>query len=126
MAPVREDGALWFATSLDTLKVRELTHDARVNVTFQKRDWFASLTGVARIVRDERIIEEVWTESWKNWVGSRGDDTRLACIKIEPETAEIWEAAGERGQRYFFDAERGYVAEAPLGPSPEAYDKTRY
>jgi general stress protein 26 len=74
----RSPGAdLWFVTSEDTPKVRELEADPHVNLSYYKdrtREW-VSISGMAALVRDRSKIKELWQPDWEMWF-AKGDDPR--------------------------------------------------
>ena len=51
--------------------------DPRVNVVMQDGRRFVSLSGVASVVDDRALIEELWSESWKVWFPKGKDDPSL-------------------------------------------------
>jgi general stress protein 26 len=98
------EGDLLFASSIESGTINELVHDARVGVVFQGKGAFASVSGIARIVRDPATIEAVWTEAWRNWFPGGKDDPSIVLIRVEPEVGEYWAAGKTSGQRVIFEA----------------------
>lgn len=63
IAEIKEDGRIYFATSLDSTKIAEIERDANVVVTFQYGSQFASLAGSASIMRDQELTERLCSET---------------------------------------------------------------
>lgn len=123
--PVDADGHLYFATAVDSPKVQELEHDARVAVVLQGKARFVSVSGHARVVNDRALIERLWSEAWKVWFPAGKDDPRLCLLAVEPEEAEYWDQAGARGLRYLFRAARAYVTHETPQSDTEQNAKVR-
>ena len=104
VAEIKEDGEIYFATSLDSPKITEIEHNPEVLVTFQNGLQFASLAGHARIVRDEALIETLWSEAWRVWFPEGMTDPNLCVIKVESEVGEYWNNAGLSGLKYVFES----------------------
>lgn len=89
----RSAGAdLWFVTHDDTGKLRDIEHDAHVNLAFYKdrtREWI-SVSGLAQVSRNRDKIRELYAEDWKIWFTSEGDgrhgtpdDPRMVLIGVD-------------------------------------------
>lgn len=88
----RAGGAdLWFATTKDSPKIREIKGDSHVNLAYSNnrtREWI-SVSGTARVVRDRDKIRELYRPDWKAWFGDEGgsndgtaDDPRIVLIGV--------------------------------------------
>ena len=112
---------LYFATSMDSPKVKEIEADPHVNVCMQDADQFVSLSGTARIATDRELIDKMWSEAWKVWFPQGKDDPALCLVVVDVLDAEYWDQSGAKGLRYLFDAAKAYVTGTPLqSPSDEA------
>jgi general stress protein 26 len=69
-----DEKQLYFSTSIDSPKARELEADPRVNVCMQNKRQFVSVTGVARLVNDRALIDKLWSEAWRIWFPEGKDD----------------------------------------------------
>jgi general stress protein 26 len=101
--------ALYFSTSIDSPKVRELEADPRVNVCMQDKRRFVSVTGVARLVKDRALIDRLWSEAWRVWFPGGKDDPSLRILIVEPSEAAYWDASGLEGVIYLFEMAKAYV-----------------
>ena len=87
----------WFATLADMPKVREITAEPRVNLSYYKdrtREW-VSVSGDAEISRDRQKIRELWAPDWKLWFSDEGgrkdgsaEDPRIVLIGVRAVSAE--------------------------------------
>jgi general stress protein 26 len=87
-----EGSDLWFVTDIESHKLDELEHDPHVNLAYYRdgsREW-VSVSGIAMVTRDRRIIHELYRPDWKAWFGDEGgerdggpDDPRLALILVD-------------------------------------------
>jgi general stress protein 26 len=83
---------LWFVTDIESHKLDELEFDPHVNLAYYKdrtREW-VSVSGLASISQDRRLIRELYQKDWKAWFGDEGgerdggpEDPRLALVVVE-------------------------------------------
>ena len=87
-------GTLWFFTRASSHKVGEVEHDARVCVTYaepSKQD-YVSLSGRAKLVRDQATIKAHWSEGLRTWFPKGQDDPDIAILEVRVDMAEYWDA----------------------------------
>jgi general stress protein 26 len=86
------DGALWFITFAHSSKVKEISEDDRVLVSYADPDKYeyVSLSGTALLVRDPEKLKELWSEAFRVWVPSARDDPELALLAVSVEEAKYW------------------------------------
>lgn len=96
MQDVEFDGDLWFATGLDSDKVRDIQADPRVNVSVQNDadNSYVSLSGTASIVRDRARIDQLWSPAMKIFFPEGKDDPNLCLIRVDAEGGEYWDGPG--------------------------------
>ncbi len=87
------DGDLWFFTAANSPKVAEVFHDREVNVSYARPDKqrYVSVSGVAQLVRDRALIEQLWSPVYKAWFPDGLDDPNLALLRVRVDKAEFWE-----------------------------------
>jgi len=90
---VDEAGNLWFLSSDDSVKNRELATDAEVELFFQggRQDCFLHLSGIATVLRDRARIEQLWSPLLNTWFTAGKDDPRLTVIKVAPTAGYYWD-----------------------------------
>jgi general stress protein 26 len=89
----RASGAdLWFVTSAGTDKLRDLSQDPHVNLSYYKdssREWI-SVSGIASVSRDRRTIQELYEPDWKMWFTPQArEDDPLAGTVDDPQITLI-------------------------------------
>lgn len=84
------DMDIWFATRLDSSKVRDLEADPRVSLAYYDTPGkgYVSVSGRVRLNRDRKRIEALWEPSWKLWFPEGKDDPEITLLVVEPEQAE--------------------------------------
>ncbi len=110
-----DSGDLWFATSIDSPKIAEITADPKVLVTMQDDRRFVCLTGRAEVVRDRRKIDELWSPALDVWFPEGKDDPSLALIRVDANEATFWDNSGLKGLKYLFQAAAALIG----GTRPE-------
>ena len=109
VAEINEAGELYFATAAGSAKVSEIKKDAEVTLIFQGRLTFVSLSGTAEVVKDQALIDKLWSEAWRVWFPKGKTDPTLRLLKVVPEEAEYWDSSGLEGISYAFEAAKAYI-----------------
>ena len=109
IAEIREDGDIFFATSMDSPKITEIAVNPEVVVTFQSNRQFAAVYGTASLVRDRNLIDHLWSEPWKVWFPEGKADPTLCLIRVDGREGEYWDNAGMQGIKYAFQAAKAYM-----------------
>lgn len=100
---------LYFATSIESAKVKEVNADPNVNITMQEKRRFVSVTGTAQVVRDRALVDRLWSESWKVWFPQGKDDPSLCLVVVDPTEATYWDGAGVQGLKFLFQSAKAYL-----------------
>ncbi|WNB87091.1 nitroreductase/quinone reductase family protein [Cellulomonas sp. ATA003] len=96
---VEFDGDLWFFSEADARKLTHVAADPQVNVTVGSGASWVSLTGTARVVRDDAKKRELWNAGVEAWFGdAEPESPGVALLHVEATSAEYWDspAAGSR------------------------------
>jgi general stress protein 26 len=109
IAEIREDGDIFFATSLDSPKITEIAINPEVVVAFQSSRQFAAVYGRAEVVKDRNLIDHLWSEAWKVWFPEGKADPTLCLIRVDGREGEYWDNAGVQGIKYAFEAAKAYM-----------------
>jgi general stress protein 26 len=115
-----DEEALWFITGLDSEKARESEADEHVNVSIAKGDdrW-VSISGTARVVRDQARLEEFWSPFAEAWFPNGPSDPNVGLMRVQPRTAEYWESNSPKPVRMLQMARAALTKQPPsdLGTS---------
>jgi general stress protein 26 len=109
IAEIRADGDIFFATSMDSPKITEISINPEVVVTFQSNRQFAAVYGRAEVVKDRNLIDHLWSEAWKVWFPEGKADPTLCLIRVDGREGEYWDNAGVQGIKYAFEAAKAYM-----------------
>lgn len=110
------NGELWFFTRDDSGKVKEITHDATVNLAYAEPDdqRYVSVSGRAHVVDDKAKEKELWNPALKAWFDGL-DDPKLTLIRVDAEDAEYWEGSGNKVVQLFKMAKAAVTGERSDG-----------
>jgi general stress protein 26 len=92
------DGDLWFFTAAGSTKAGEIERDRRVNLSYADPDdqRYVSVSGTARLVRDQAKARELWNPLLKAWFPKGVDDPELALLRVQVEKAEYWDSPSSK------------------------------
>lgn len=90
---VDDRGHLWFFAASDSHTVAEITERGDVRLFFQGSEHagFLTLTGTARVTRDEAKIAELWEPVLKTWFTGGLDDPRIRVVEVAPQGGYYWD-----------------------------------
>jgi general stress protein 26 len=123
VAQVDDDGTIYLGTSFKTAKIGEIQADARVDLVFQGKVQFATVSGTTAIRRDRALVNELWKESWKLWFPEGKDDPDITILVITPDRGEYWDQSGISGISFLFRAAKAYVTGKEMDYDPESHGK---
>jgi general stress protein 26 len=85
-------GPIWFFTSTDNGIVQALPRGNRAIATFASKghDLFATVHGSLAVDNDRAAIDRLWNDHIAAWFEGGKDDPKLALLRLDAETAEIW------------------------------------
>ena len=88
------EGRLWFFTQAHSPKaVRAEAADHQVSLSYAdpRDEDFASISGTARVVRDESKMRTLWSSRLDRWFPRGLDDPDLALLEVRIDKAEYWD-----------------------------------
>ncbi|KQW29043.1 pyridoxamine 5'-phosphate oxidase [Rhizobium sp. Root274] len=92
------DGDSFFFSYTDTAKVRELTADPTVSLTFTaapsllgKPGIFVAVQGRASLIADKAVFEAHWTSDLDRWFPEGIDTPGIILIKVHADRIEYWD-----------------------------------
>jgi len=91
IAEFTDDGRIRFITRDDSGKLDELDENDNVNVAAQHEGSYLSISGRARLTKDEALIDECWQKRQERWFSEGKEDPHVILIEVVPTYAEYWE-----------------------------------
>jgi general stress protein 26 len=90
---VEDDGTIWFFSSKQSNKNREIGNNSKVQLLFgdPSKSEYLSIEGTAEIILDKGKIDELWTPIIKTWFQEGKDDPNLSLLKITPKDGYYWD-----------------------------------
>lgn len=85
-----EDGDVLFLVRDDSAVVRDVEANPQVNAAYSSRKAWVSLSGTASVVRDRRVVEDLWTKASGAFLDGGPEDPHNVVLKIDGDTAEYW------------------------------------
>lgn len=87
-------GSLWFFSHADSHKTEEVNALSDVNVSFMDidADEYVSVSGEARLVKDQAIINDLWNPMVAAWFPEGKDSGSVLLLEVEVRAAEVWDA----------------------------------
>lgn len=85
-------GPIWFFTSKDNRLVQLLGANSRAIATFADKghDLFATVQGDLNLETDRAVVDRLWNPHIAAWYEDGKHDPKLALLRLDPESAEIW------------------------------------
>jgi len=94
------DQAVYFLTHASSAKVRQISNQPRVALTFTApQSRYLSVTGRAAVIDDAGLIARLWNPTYRAWFPDGADDAEATAIQITIEQANYWEAPTSRVAR---------------------------
>jgi general stress protein 26 len=91
---VDAEGRLWFFTqahSPKSVRVEAADHQVSLSYADPRDEDFASISGTARVVRDEDKMRRLWRSDLGRWFPRGLDDPDLALLEVRIDKAEYWD-----------------------------------
>jgi general stress protein 26 len=81
---------VWFATTASSKKCKDLEHEPQCALTFAGEGETAtiSISGTGEVIRDRRLMRELWDASWARWFPAGPEAPDAALIRVIPEHVE--------------------------------------
>ncbi len=85
-------GPIWFFCSNDNQLIRLLDTGQRAIAHFTSKghDIFATVHGQLTLDIDRAVIDRLWNPYVAAWYEGGKDDPKLALLRLDPESAQIW------------------------------------
>lgn len=112
IANIDDDATIWFFTSKDSAKVKELQADERTLISFQGVTRFASLYGICEVNNSQEMVDALWKDRYRVWYADSADP-EIVLLRFTPYEAEFWDSSGVKGLTYVLRAAKAYVTGRP-------------
>jgi len=92
--PEEFNGELYMFTYCGSHKCGEIGKEQRVNLSFAdpSSNKYASLSGVAELIRDKSLMEQKWVPSLNAWFPKGLDEPDMGLLKVRVTSGEFWSA----------------------------------
>lgn len=109
------NGTIWFFTDLTSEKVFEANSDKEVCVTFSdhSNSTYVSLSGNARAVKKQPLIDEFWNPFIAAWFPEGKDAANVGLIEIKIHAGEHWDSDSSKLLQLFEIAKANITNEKP-------------
>ena len=89
---VEFDGDVWFFSSADSRKIKDIQSDPQVHLAYADTEnfVFVSMTGDASIVRDDEKKKELWQKDLERWFEDGPESDEVVLIKVTPWKVVYW------------------------------------
>ena len=88
---VKYDGNSYFFTWEDSQKVKDITRDSSISLSFATKDYlFIHVAGKARIIRARAIMKEHWADSLREWFKDGLDTQGMVLIAVKAVNIKYW------------------------------------
>jgi general stress protein 26 len=86
--------SLWFLVKETKPLIADSIGNRAVNVSFAnpEKKTFASVTGSAQLVEDDKLVQKLWRPEMKDWFPAGLHEADLALLRIDIHHAEAWDA----------------------------------
>jgi len=118
----RFNGSLCFFTRQSSAKMDEIEANHQVNLAYAdpNRQNYVSVSGFARLTRDEARMKELWREPMRTWFPDGLDDPDLCLMEVEVEEAEYWDSPSSAMVHLY-----GYAKAVLTGRPPQPGDNEK-
>jgi general stress protein 26 len=86
---------IWFATTPDSAKCRDLEHDPHCALVFfdSASGTTVSVSGQGEVIRDRKLTASLWDRSWERWVPAGVEPREVVLLRIIPALVERTDGA---------------------------------
>ena len=89
--------SLWFLVKESKPVIAESMGNRIVNVTFAspERKRYASVTGLAQLVEDEKMVQKLWRPEMKSWFPDGLQEPDLVILRVDIRQVEGWDGGNK-------------------------------
>jgi general stress protein 26 len=113
--PDRDADLIFFVTDVHSAKEDEIEAAPNVGLVIldPKDKAYLSITGRARVMRDAAKMKAVWRKTDELWWPGGPTDPNVCLMRIEPQTAELWDGPASAAVAAFEFAKARLTGEKP-------------
>lgn len=93
---VTDDLEAWFFLSGSSDQARDIVARPWVNLSFEGPGDWLSVAGLATLVDDRRLVEEMWSPLVEEWFPDGPSDPDAVLLRVDAASAEYWKSPGGR------------------------------
>ncbi|QDK38109.1 pyridoxamine 5'-phosphate oxidase family protein [Bdellovibrio sp. NC01] len=87
------DGDLWFIIAKDSHKVKDISGDDHVNLSYSNaHGTYVSVTGTAELVDDKEKVHQLWSKFYQAYFPQGELDPNIQLLRINVDKAEYWDS----------------------------------
>ena len=111
---------LWFLVKGSMPLIAELGADRVVNVAFAcpEKKVYASVTGLAKLVEDQKMVQKLWRPEMKSWFVAGLNEPDLALLRVDIHHSEAWDAESKDWQAH---GAGNQTSALPVAPSQGSF-----
>lgn len=109
------DGTLWFFTKTDSDKVSEIQDEHDVGLTFcnHKDDVHVSLSGRAKLVRNQELIDLFWNPFIAAWFPDGKESPSVALLEVKIHKGAHWDSDDSKARQLYEIAKSNVTGDQP-------------
>jgi general stress protein 26 len=88
---INDEDEIYLVANIASKKVSEILQDSRVTISAQSGKGVAMIDGEAAISGNPKLVDELWTDSWKVWFPKGKTDPDIAILVVRPLEGTYWE-----------------------------------
>lgn len=113
--PDRANSKIWFLTDARSAKDHEIAqaHDVCLVFIDARDKAYLSITARAEILCDRARAAAIWKATDKVWWPGGPDDANLRVLRVDPQTAELWDGPASAALAAFEFAKARLTGEEP-------------
>lgn len=93
---VTDEGEVLFLIDTTAEQASQITAHPAVNLAFVDGSSWLSISGRGKVIRDQALVNELWTAAAEAWFPEGPDDSRLGVLRVRGKSAEYWDTPGGR------------------------------
>ena len=93
---VSDEGELLFLVDTTGDLAHQVATSRQVNLAFMDGSSWLSISGRGKVIRDQALVNELWTAAAEAWFPEGPDDSRLGVLRVRGKSAEYWDTPGGR------------------------------